>query len=373
VSAAPRETGERGDVWRRLCGALHNRAFSALLSVLLIVFLTGTVLVLFSNLWYLGQASDTEGKTGWAIFVAALHDPEVHFAVRLSVVSAFLTMLVSLCFAVPAAYLLSRYRAGTTGELETGFYRAVATLLIFPASAYLVWGHRHRVAVFAAGLIAAMLWLYLAPRLKLSFLTLADTIVDLPIVVPPPVVGMSLLMFFLTPAGAAVNRLTPAWLVHGLNAFLSLVLGHPVTESGTLTWVYTTRGIVMAQFFVACAFGLRAMKATFDTIGTRHEDVARTLGCTRLQAFFKVVLPMAASGLVAGAVMTWARAIAEFGPVLFFCGSTRWKTEVMPISMFLLYSSGEIEKAVALVIIMIAISTVTLLAFKKLGGKGYLW
>jgi len=59
--------------------------------------------------------------------------------------------------------------------------------------------------------------------------------------------------------------------------------------------------------------------------------------------------------------------------VLFFAGSTRLKTEVMPIAMFLMYSSGEIEKAVALVIIMIAISAVTLLVFKRLGGKGYLW
>jgi molybdate transport system permease protein len=356
---------------------LHNRTFSAFLSALLILFLTGTVLVLFSNVWYLAQASDTEGRTGWAVFVTALHDPEVHFAIRLSVISAFLTMLVSLLFAIPAAYLLSRHRAGTTGELEVGLYRAMASLLALFAGAYLVWGRGwQRVPLAAAALFVAWVFVHFAPRLarlKLSFTTVADTIVDLPIVVPPPVIGMSLLMFFQTPAGVALNRLTPAWLVHGLNGFLSLVLGHPITESGTLTWVYTTRGIVMAQFFVACAFGLRAMKATFDTIGTRHEDVARTLGCTRTQAFVKVVLPMAASGLVAGGVMTWARAIAEFGPVLFFCGSTRWKTEVMPISMFLLYSSGEIEKAVALVIIMITISALTLLAFKKLGGKGYLW
>ena len=183
---------------------------------------------------------------------------------------------------------------------------------------------------------------------------------------------MSLLMFFQTPAGEMVNRLTPQPLVIALNALLSLATGHPIADDGS-SWVYTTRGIVLAQFFVACAFGVRAIKASFDTIGVRHENVARTLGCTRWQAFYKVVLPMAATGLVAGAVMTWARAIAEFGPVLFFAGSTRWKTAVLPIHMFLMYSTGDIEKAVALVIIMILISTVTLLAFKKLGGKGYLW
>lgn len=297
-------------------GELGNRFFTAILGGILVLFLAGTLLVLFSNVWYLAQADATRGETGWKIFVGALKDPEVHFAIRLSITTAFLTMLVSLLFAIPAAYMLSRYHF--RGE------------------------------------------------------QLVDTILDLPIVVPPPVIGMSLLMFFGTPMGALVNRLTPGFVVHGMNSFLSLCVGYPITDDGS-TWVYTTRGIVMAQFFVACAFGVRALKATFDTLGPRHEQVARTLGCTRMQAFFKVVLPMAGTGLVAGAVMTWARAIAEFGPVLFFAGSTRLKTEVMPIGMFLLYSAGDIEKAVALVIIMIIISAITLLTFKKLGGKGYLW
>ncbi|UCC69008.1 MAG: ABC transporter permease [Armatimonadota bacterium] len=308
VTAGAARTGSGGEV--------GNRLFAALLCAVLVVFLAACLMVLLSNVWYLAQAEATEGQSGWDIFVGSLRDPEVHFAIRLSVTTALLTMIVSLVFAIPAAYLLSRHHF--RGE------------------------------------------------------KLVDTVLDLPIVVPPPVMGMSLLMFFSTPAGELVNRLTPQPLVIALNALLSLATGHPIADDGS-SWVYTTRGIVMAQFFVACAFGVRAIKASFDTIGVRHENVARTLGCTRWQAFYKVVLPMAASGLVAGAVMTWARAIAEFGPVLFFAGSTRWKTEVMPIGMFLMYSSAEIEKAVALVIIMILISTVTLLAFKKLGGKGYLW
>jgi len=308
LSGPQAETGARGD--------LNNRLFSFFLGSVLIVFLVGVALVLMSNVWYLAGARDTEARGGWELFVAALRDRETHFAIKLSVVSAFLTTLISMFVAIPAAYSLSRYRL---------------------------------------------------PGAKLI-----DTVLDLPIVVPPPVVGMSLLIFFQTPAGHFVNDITPQWLVRVTNSFLSLVLGHEISDDGS-TWVYTTRGIVLAQFFVACSFGVRAVKAAFDTIGTRHEDVARTLGCTRRQALFRVVLPMARAGIVAGAVMTWARAIAEFGPVLFFCGSTRWKTEVMPIGMFLLYSAAEIEKAVALVIIMIVIAIVTLLTFKKLGGQGYLW
>jgi len=157
----------------------------------------------------------------------------------------------------------------------------------------------------------------------------------------------------------------------GLNRVLSVILRYEIQDA--TNWVYTTRGIVLAQFFIACSFGVRAVKASFDTIGRRHEDVARTLGCTQRQAFFRVVLPMARTGIVAGGIMTWARAIAEFGPILFFCGATRWKTEVMPIAMFLKFSVGRIEESVALVLVMISISAVTLLTFKKLGGHGYLW
>ena len=294
----------------------NNRLFAALLGSVLILFLVAVALVLFSNVWWLAGARDPEGCTGCQVFLKALRDPEVHFAVRLSLVTALLTTIVALLVAIPAAYSLSRFRF--RGE------------------------------------------------------KLIDTILDLPIVIPPPVVGLSLLMFFRTRAGDAVNALTPLWLVKALNGFLSLAAGHPIADDGS-TWAYTARGIVMAQFFVVCSLAVRAVKSTFDTVGSRHEDVARTLGCTRCQAFLRVVLPMAASGIVAGAVMSWARAIAEFGPILFFCSSFRWKTEVMPIAMFLYYSAGRIENAVALVIIMILISTITLLAFKKLGGRGYLW
>lgn len=297
-------------------GDLNNSLFAAVLAGILIVFLTGVALVLLGNVWYLFVEPHPSIKlTGWQLFVAGLRDPENHFAIKLSVLMSAITALISMLVAIPAAYALSRFR------------------------------------VLGSSII--------------------DTLLDLPIVVPPPVIGLSLLVFFKTPVGQWVNDLTPQWLVTVLNFLLSVFLGRPIEDEQN--WVYTTRGIVLAQFFVACSFGVRAVKATLDTVGTRHEDVARTLGCTRRQAFFRVVLPMARSGIIAGLVMTWARAVAEFGPVLFFCGATRWKTEVMPVAMFLRYSANEIEPAVVLLLIMLMISTITLLTFKRLGGRGYLW
>ena len=271
---------------------LNNKLFVGVIGAILVLFLVASALVLLGNVWYLARGTVEVKQSGWEIFVNSLKDPENHFAIKLSVVTAALTTLLAMLVAIPSAYVLSRYR--------------------------------------------------------LPGAQLIDTLLDLPIVVPPPVMGISLLILFRTPLGQ--------WL-----------------EANTGEWVYTQRGIVLAQFFIACSFGVRAVKASFDTIGIRHEQVARTLGCTHRQAFFKVVLPMSSSGILAGAVMTWARAIAEFGPVLFFCGATRWKTEVMPIAMFLKFSNGDIEGSIALVIIMILIAIVTLLTFKKLGGRGYLW
>jgi molybdate transport system permease protein len=294
---------------------LNNQLFTAILSAILIVFLVASALVLLSNVWYLARGT-TEGRgSGWALLLQSLQDPENHFSIKLSMMSALVTTVISMFFAIPAAYILARHR---------------------------VPGHN-----------------------------LIDTLLDLPIVVPPPVMGISLLILFQTGLGPILNHLTPPWAVTGFNRLFSAVLGQPIEDPQD--WVYTTRGIILAQFFIACSFGIRAVKATFDTIGFRHEEVARTLGCTKRQAFFHVVLPMARSGIVAGAIMTWARAMAEFGPILFFCGATRGKTDVMPVAMFLSFSVGRIEQSVALVLIMLTISVVTLLTFKKLGGRGYLW
>ena len=294
---------------------LGNKAFSALLLSVLLVFLAAVAILLLSNVLYLSQEGKAQGTSGWELLISGLRDPENHFAIRLSLVTATMTALLSLVIGVPAAYVLSRYR--------------------LPGSAII------------------------------------DTILDLPIVLPPPVIGLSLLILFSTSPGRVLEGLTPEWIVDPVNKLFTFVLGQEISD-GT-RWSYTTRGIVLAQFFVACSFGVRAMKAAFDTIGTRHEDVARTLGCTRRQAFSRVVLPMARTGLIAGTIMTWARAMAEFGPILFFCGATQGKTSVMPVAMYLHYSIGDIEKAVVLVLIMLMISAVTLVTFKKLGGRGYLW
>lgn len=218
----------------------------------------------------------------------ALRSREIRAATWLSLWTTTLTTIIGLVFAVPMGYALSRYR--------------------FPG----------RVVV--------------------------DTIVDIPIVFPPLVMGLSLLVFF----SAEIGR----WI-----------------ESIGLTFVYQPSGIVLAQFLVAASFGIRAIKSTFDDIDRRQEEVALTLGCTTGQAFWRVAVPNARGGIIAGTILIWARAFGVFGPLMVFVGSVRMRTEVLPTSIYLEASVGRIEIALAVALLMIAMAGVALILIRLFGGE----
>ena len=120
---------------------------------------------------------------------------------------------------------------------------------------------------------------------------LIDTLIDLPIVLPPPIAGITLL-FFLGPKAP-------------LGEFLDQRLGLRFMDS---EWA-----IIAAQMFVASPFLIRASMVAFGAVDVRYEHVARTLGATTTSAFFRVTLPMSVRGILIGLVLTWFRAMAEFG------------------------------------------------------------
>ncbi len=217
----------------------------------------------------------------------ALQSSEIRYAIRLSLISCTLTTLLSLWVAVPIGYLMARVR--------------------FP-------GQR-----------------------------LVDAIFDIPIVLPPLVIGLSLLILFQTAPGQALQRVFPV--------------------------TYAIPSVVLAQFMVACAFAVRTMRATFDQISPRHEQVALTLGCTRSQAFWMVVLPEARRGVLTAATLAWARALGEFGPILVFSGATRLRTEVLSTTVFLELSVGNLEAAVAVSLLMVAAAVVVLLLIRTKGSE----
>lgn len=184
---------------------------------------------------------------------------------------------------------------------------------------------------------------YALSRFKYPFPLVIDTILDLPIVLPPLVAGVALL------------------------TVLRYWLG-PFFDALGIQIHYTARGIVVAQLFIAAPFAVRAIKAAFDDISPRYEEVSRTLGCTRFQAFYHVSLPLAKHGILAGAIMTWARAVSEFGPILIFCSASE-KTAVLPIRVFLFNSAGDIAGGVVTSVILIIMAAAALLVFKLLGGS----
>jgi molybdate transport system permease protein len=157
------------------------------------------------------------------------------------------------------------------------------------------------------------------------------------------VVGLCLLILFQTSFGRLVERVIP--------------------------FTYTVAGVVLAQFVIGAAFAVRTMRGTFDHLSARPEDVAMTLGCSRLRAVWLVTLPAARRGMFAAATVAWARSLGEFGPILVFAGATRMKTEVLPTSVWLELSVGNLEAAVAVSLLMVALAMVVLVAVRMAGEK----
>jgi len=135
------------------------------------------------------------------------------------------------------------------------------------------------------------------------------------------VIGLCLLIFFQTGLGQLIERAVP--------------------------FTYTVYGVVLAQFVIGAAFAIRTMRGTFDHLSSRPEEVAMTLGCSRALAIWHVTLPAARRGMFAAGSVAWARSLGEFGPILVFAGATRMKTEVLPTTVWLELSVGNLEGAVA--------------------------
>jgi molybdate transport system permease protein len=185
-------------------------------------------------------------------------------------------------------------------------------------------------------LLIALPCAYLLSRVQFPGRTLVDTLLDLPMILTPVALGTLLLMAFNTPAGLFLERF-------GIQVPFTIV------------------GVIIAQFTVVVAIAIRLLKSTFDDIDPRYEQVARTLGCSAAGAFMKVTLPMARNGILAALILTWARAIAEFGATATLAGTAKGKTATLPTSIFLAISSADLERAVVLILIMVAIALALLL------------
>ena len=191
---------------------------------------------------------------------------------------------------------------------------------------------------------------YALSRFRFPGDSIVNAFIDIPLILPPVVLGVSLLAFFGSPIGAELKMVLSKWNI-------SLISGV---------------GIVMGQFLVSVSYCIRAAKATFDEVERELEDVASILGASSWQVFRKITLPLSKNGLIAGGVMAWARAIGVFGPLMVFVG-TGPRVQVMPTQMWLELSIGNIETSLTIAIMMIVIAGTALSVVHKLApGKEWL-
>lgn len=208
---------------------------------------------------------------------------------------------------------------------------------------------------FGAGLSSPLVW----PALKLSLLTTSvslglvvllgtplawllsraraatvlESVVNLPGLIPPAVAGVALLMAF--------GR-------RGL-------LGTSVT--------FTTVAVVIAEVFVSAPFYVQAATSAFRRIDPMMLLVARTLGAGPWKLFFRVAVPIAANGLVAGAAMSWARSLGEFGATLMFAGNMPGVTQTMPLAIYTALET-DLAAAQSLSIVLVAVAFVLLIGVR---------
>lgn len=192
---------------------------------------------------------------------------------------------------------------------------------------------------------------YALSRHRIPGKVLVDTLVDAAIVLPPLILGVSLLVLF------SVLRRT----AEGVGA---PGVPNAVLQNLYEFFVYQKPGIVLAQFFVSTALCIRALRASFDAADRRVEAVALTLGCTPFGAFWHATLPQALSGILAGAVMSWSYAVGLFAPVAIFAGTVRGRTAVLPTRTYLEVSVGRLEVALVLTLVMASIAMTLLIALK---------
>ena len=126
---------------------------------------------------------------------------------------------------------------------------------------------------------------------------------------------------------------------------------------------FTTAGVVVAQTFVALPFLVITVEAAFRQQDTRFEDAARTLGASRSYVLRKVTLPAIRPGLIAGAVLAWARALGEFGATITFAGNFPGRTQTMPLAIYLANETDP-QAALVLSMVLVVVSFVVLVALR---------
>jgi molybdate transport system permease protein len=184
---------------------------------------------------------------------------------------------------------------------------------------------------------------YVLARRRFRGSALLETVVDLPIVLPPSVAGLALLLVF--------GR-------RGLVGSSLEVIG--------LTIPFTTIAVILAQVFVAAPFFVRSARAGFAAVDRDLEDAARVDGAAERQVFRWITVPLARSALAAGLVMSWARALGEFGATIMFAGNIAGRTQTLPLVVYGEFGAGDLDASIAAAAILVLAAFGVLIAVRLL-------
>jgi molybdate transport system permease protein len=178
---------------------------------------------------------------------------------------------------------------------------------------------------------------YLLARGNFPFKRLINAIVELPIVLPPAVAGLALLSLF------------------GRRGILGDTL-----DSLNLTIAFTITAVIIAQTFVSAPFFIRAANVGFASVPKEIEDAARVDGASESSLFVFITLPLAGRAMGAGLVLSWARAMGEFGATIMFAGSLQGVTQTMPLLIYETFNR-DVNAAIAAGLILVGVAFIALI------------
>ena len=212
-----------------------------------------------------------------------------------------------------------------------------------------------RITWFTVATATGATLLMLAPGLLIAWAlargrfrgrVLLETVVSLPLVLPPVATGLILLMLFAPrgPIGGALDRL-------GIEV------------------VFTWKAVVLAMTIMGLPLLVRAVRAGIEQVDARYEQVAATLGARPLRVFLTITLPLALPSVLAGAVLGFARAIGEFGATIMVAGSIPGATRTLAVGIYTYAETGRDREAAALLIVSAAIAFGALWVSNSLAAK----
>jgi molybdate transport system permease protein len=198
-------------------------------------------------------------------------------------------------------------------------------------------------ATTALALVFGFPLAWLLARVEFHGKALLRGLTTLPMVLPPVVGGIALL------------------LAYGRKG----IIGEPLYSAVGLSLPFTTPGVIVAEAFVAMPFFVITLESGLRSMNIRLEDAARSLGASRLTVFRRVTLPLIAPSLLAGTVLTWSRAVGEFGATITFAGNLPGVTQTAPLAIYISQSSDNIEEAIALSLVLVVVSLAVMIATRN--------